>query len=499
MTDDLAVATDSEHQRRGIAAAARRAELTAPQLWLRYFTLGGAADPARVEDYLQGGELLPVAQADLLAQAVNERFDELLRMRRAPYSRPVRETRPQRGPLASLVELLDGTRGEPPERLARALVAAGAPIGVGLTAYLVDPEQRRLVPVLPPGERRAPLEVASTLAGRAFRHVETLPAEAGGPRLWVPLLDGAERLGVLEVLVDRPDDLYDPALREQCRWIAAVAGHVVVSTTAYGDALDALRRSRPRTSAAELIWKLLPPLTASTREVEVAGLLEPAYAVGGDAFDYALSEDTATVSIFDAAGHSLLSGMVAAAALAAHRAARRAGAGLYEQARAIDDTVGDLFGKTSCFVTGALLELDTVTGRLRYLTAGHPAPLLIRDGRVVKVLDGAHRPLFGILAARNLPVRVAAPATVHIGEEFLQRDDCLLLYTDGLVEARDRDGECFGEDRLTDLVRRAAAAGQPTPETLRRLMHAVLDHQAGGVLQDDATAVLVRWNGRSPS
>jgi Stage II sporulation protein E (SpoIIE) len=484
-----------DHQRRAIAAAARRAELPVPQLWLRYFGLGGTADPAQVEAYLRDGPLLPAAQADLLAHAVNERIDELLRVRRAPYSRVVREARPQHGPLASLVQLLDGMQTVPPERLPQALSAAGAAIGVEIVAYLVDYEQRRLVPLLSPEERRPALEVSATLAGRAFRRVEMLPAEAGGPRLWVPLMDGAERLGVLEVVVDGPDDLYDPLLREQCHWIARLAGHLVVATSDYGDGLDVLRRSRPRTSAAELIWQLLPPLAASTRAVEVAGLVEPSYSVGGDAFDYALGEGVASLAIFDAAGHSLLSGMVAAAALSAYRAARRGGAGLYEQARAIDDTVGDLFGRTSCFVTGVLAELDTAVGRLRYLTAGHPAPLLMRDGKVVRVLDDAHRALFGISAARNLPAAGAAGAVVRIGEETLQPGDWLVLYTDGLVEARDREGDYFGDERLVDLLRREIATGHAPPEVLRRLVHAVIDHQAG-VLQDDATVVVARWNGR---
>jgi hypothetical protein len=64
--------------------------------------------------------------------------------------------------------------------------------------------------------------------------------------------------------------------------------------------------------------------------------------------------------------------MVTAAALAAYRAARRAGAGLYEHARAVDDTVGDLFAKTSCFVTGALIDIDAATARLHYLPPANP-------------------------------------------------------------------------------------------------------------------------------
>jgi len=468
--------------------------LTVPQLWMRFLALGGMADPGQLGEYLRGDRPLPEVQADLLAQAVNERLDELLNSRRAPYSRPIRQTRPPHGPLAALVELLDGMQGVPPERLPQILARAGRAIGIGVTAYLVDYEQRRLLPVLAPGECRSPLDVASTLAGRAFTRLEVLPAEAGGPRLWVPLRDGTERLGVLEMTVARAGDLYDPALREQCLWIARLVGHLVVSTTSYGDGLDALRRSRPRTSAAELVWKLLPPLTASTPDVEVAGLLEPTYAVGGDAFDYALGENTASIAIFDAAGRSLLSGMVAGATLAAYRTARRLGHGLFEQARAIDETVGDLFPRTSCLVTGALTELDTATGRLRYITAGHPAPLVMRGGRIVRTLSDAHRRQFGIAAARE-PV-LSDVATMNVGEEILQPDDWLVLYTDGLVEARDPSGVVFGLERLADLLHRETAAGHTPPEALRRLIHAVLDHQAGN-LPDDATVVLARWNGRN--
>jgi serine phosphatase RsbU (regulator of sigma subunit) len=70
----------------------------------------------------------------------------------------------------------------------------------------------------------------------------------------------------------------------------------------------------------------------------------------------------------------------------------------------------------------------------------------------------------------------------------------VLLFTDGVIEARSKVGELFGVDRLADLVAREAAAGQPAPETMRRVMHAILAHQAGA-LQDDATTMLVEWQG----
>jgi serine phosphatase RsbU (regulator of sigma subunit) len=72
----------------------------------------------------------------------------------------------------------------------------------------------------------------------------------------------------------------------------------------------------------------------------------------------------------------------------------------------------------------------------------------------------------------------------------------LLLFTDGVVEARSASGEFFGVDRLVDLVTRRQAAAQPVPETMRSLMHAILSHQ-DGELQDDATTMLVEWRGRA--
>jgi serine phosphatase RsbU (regulator of sigma subunit) len=68
----------------------------------------------------------------------------------------------------------------------------------------------------------------------------------------------------------------------------------------------------------------------------------------------------------------------------------------------------------------------------------------------------------------------------------------VLLYTDGVTEARTRDGEMFGLERFADEVIRATAAGELAPETLRRLIHSILDAQPGR-LRDDATIVLIEW------
>jgi hypothetical protein len=479
-------ASPEEQQRSALQAARDRTGLTLEELWMRYFALGGNADLMDVDAHISGLTVLPVLQGDILAHAVNERLDELITQHRVPYSRTIRQGQPTTGPLAALVALLSAAGSAPPERLPTLAAAAGQILGVGVVVHLIDPEQRQLVrmPIAgsPGGSRQG---VESTLAGRAFRTVQILASERDGT-LWVPVLDGADRMGVLEVKPATRADLYDPALRQQCHWLASLLGHLIASMESYGDELERARLSQPRSASAELIWQQLPPLTAGTDSFVLAGMLEPSYDIGGDAFDYAMSERTVSLAIFDAVGHGLEASLMTAAALAGYRSARRDARSVYDQATAVDDVISGCF-PGSAFVTGVLAELDVRTGRLRYVNAGHPRPLLLRNGRVVKELNGGRRLPFG-LDTEGLTV----------GEEILQPGDWLALYTDGITEARDPAGDWFGEERLVEFLTHEIAAGQPPPETVRRLTQAVLTHQ-NGILQDDASILLARWTGDRPS
>jgi hypothetical protein len=472
-----------EHQQQSaLNAAYGHAGLTVEQLWTRYFALGGDADLMDVDAQLAGLLTLPPAQLDVLAHAVNERLDELITHHRVPYSRPVRPGRPASGPLAALVGLLESAGSAAPEHLPSLARAAGRAIGVEVALHLIDHEQRRLVLLpTPDAPSRSRLAVDGTLPGRAFRSVRTLSSDREGrARLWVPILDGGDRLGVMEVELVSVAELYDPALRQQCQWLSTLLGHLIASMHPYGDLLERPRRSRPLSPSSELIWQQLPPLTAATDAFVLAGMLEPSYDAGGDAFDYALSEHTVSLAIFDAVGHGIQAGLMATAALAGYRNARRDARGVFDQAGAIDDVISESF-TGSAFVTGVLAELDVASGRLRYVNAGHPAPLLLRGGRVVKELTGGRRVPFGL-----------DTSGLTVAEEILEPGDWLALYTDGITEARDSSGAWFGEARLMEFLTRAIAAGHPPPETVRRLTHAVLEHQ-GGLLQDDATVLLARW------
>lgn len=357
--------------------------------------------------------------------------------------------------------------------------------GEACVIHLIDYEQERLVPLAGPdsaGLGAVPVE--GTIHGRVFATSAILQVpgvERGRRRMVLPLLDGTERLGTLELTVLAARGAAADRQVMLCERYAHLVAQAIVTKTAYGDTFEMARRVRPMDVAAELIWRMMPPLVFATESLVVGGLLEPCYANGGDCLDYAVNGRTAHLAIFDAMGHGLAAAGVSSLAVSAYRSARRRGLGLSDTFLEIDATLGEQ--APDRHVTAVLAQLDLDDGRLYWVNAGHPPPLLLREARVIRSLDAEpHTPLgMGF-----------TPGPVQVSETGLQPADMVLLYTDGLPEARLSDGSFFTVERLAEFIERQAAAGYPAPETLRRLRNAVLAHQQGE-LQDDASALLVEW------
>ena len=329
-----------------------------------------------------------------------------------------------------------------------------------------------------------------------------------GPfRLWGPLLEGVERLGVLElcfthdagevstrILRGGPGGKISATTLERCRILASLTGLVVSSNGTYSDIYTEIQRSQAMALQAEMVWAFMAPRTFATSRVRFACALEPAYEVGGDAFDHSLIGDRFHVSLFDSVGHDLTAGLISSVAIASCRTTRRAGGDLVQIAARADEAIAGQFG-ASRFATALLCDLDTVTGEFTWLPCGHPPPLLIRDSRVVKQLDRDARLPLGLTEEQFGDGYGRTPPAVYT--EQLQPCDRLLLYTDGVIERRSADGKEFGLARLADFVIRHGAEGLPAPEALRRLTHAIVDDDHGH-LRDDATVVLLEWLPEAP-
>jgi serine phosphatase RsbU (regulator of sigma subunit) len=361
--------------------------------------------------------------------------------------------------------------------LRRALAAACGPVPAwDPVIYLADFAHQVLLPL---ATGLAEEKVAGTMAGRAFASGQPVTSQReGSVRVWVPVVEQTTRTGVLAVTVPEASE----AVLAQAELLGVFAGLAVAAAARVSDIPHVRRGGRVMSLPAGMQWDLLPPLSARTGGALIAGLLEPAYDIAGDAFDYAVNGGDLHFAILDGMGHGIASTLLTGLAVGAYRHSRRHGEPVVGIHSAIDRVLAGYYDDLS-FATGIVGRLTAASGRLEWSCAGHPPPLLLRGRKVVAELDCNPTLPFGLGGGPPQP-----------STEQLEPDDAVLLYTDGVVEARTQDGELFGMDRLADLLEREAASGRTPEEQLRRLVRAVLEHQAGG-LRDDATLLLVHWTG----
>lgn len=375
--------------------------------------------------------------------------------------------------------LLDMAHGLSPALIGPLIVAeVGRLGGRDLALLLQDYGQLALVPLsglgLAAGE---PVPIDGSPAGSAFlRGVPVEVPQADGVRVYLPLLDGGDEVGVLTFTLDAVVD----EDRRFLRRFAALVADLLITKSGYTDRIFQARRLEPMSVAAEIQWSLLPPLSMTVARVAVAGILEPAYQVAGDSFDYALNDDVLHVATIDAMGHGLDAATMATVAIGAYRHARRADIGLAEIYAFMDRAIAEQFGPDH-FVTAQMMRLDTVSGHLQWVNAGHPQPLLIRDHVVLERLE----------SATTLPVGFGGEEPV-ISERVLRHGDRVLCFTDGLVEEREAGGEQFGEDQFIDWVNRVERSQDGVRAVVRALSH-VLKEKRGGRTSDDATLFLIEW------
>ncbi|MGW6748638.1 PP2C family protein-serine/threonine phosphatase [Streptomyces sp. NPDC055006] len=378
--------------------------------------------------------------------------------------------------------LLDRARLLPPQLIAPLIAEEVARIGGrDVSILLQDYAQEVLVPL--PGKKLhvgQPESIIDSPAGRAFLSGHAVEvAQTHGVRMYLPLLDGSDTVGVMALTLDAVG-------RDDRRLLSRLSGLVadmLVTKGAYTDQFFQARRREPMSVSAEIQWSLLPPTSMSVPQVEVAGILEPAYRVAGDSFDYALNDNILHVAVIDAMGHGLDAATMATVAIGAYRHARRVFVSLAEKYALMDDAISRQFGPDH-FVTAQLMHVNIATGELALVNAGHPAPLLIRDGRVVKQLE----------SATTLPVGFGGEEP-RIREHTLQQGDRVLCYTDGIIEEHVNGGEQFGEERLIRCVNRLGDEPSQGPRAdLRRLSHA-LKRERSGRTTDDATLFMIEWHG----
>jgi serine phosphatase RsbU (regulator of sigma subunit) len=295
-----------------------------------------------------------------------------------------------------------------------------------------------------------------------------------GPDGWlalIPITERGDAIGILEVSLD---EMPDAEVLEFLVSAAHGLAYVLVAARRHTDLFEWAQRDIPFSVAAEMQRRLLPSAyTAEVGPLTLAGWLEPAHDAGGDSFDYSLDREFLYASLTDAMGHSTEAALLATLTVATLRNQRRALASPVQQAEIAHATL-KADARADQFVTGLLLRIRLSDGEAEIVNAGHPLPLLLRDGETAQLELTTHPPLGVAVAPYTADV-----FTLHPG-------DRLLLVTDGYLERR------AGKVDIEGIL--ANSPERHPRQVVQELARHVLD-ATGGQLHDDATALCLDWYG----
>jgi serine phosphatase RsbU (regulator of sigma subunit) len=218
---------------------------------------------------------------------------------------------------------------------------------------------------------------------------------------------------------------------------------------------------------------------------EFGAAYEAAREVGGDFFDVfrlGQARDRIGLVMADVTGKGMPAALLMADARGLVRAAADHSTGPSDTLERVNRVLV-AERRTSLFLTAFHAVLDPSDGSLRYASGGHEPPLIVSaDGRSVRCLETAG-PLLGAFPIVDAPEAADA----------LAPGESLVLYTDGVTEARDPDRNFYGEDRFRDLLRRMA--GSSAGEVVDAIVADVDRFDAGAERADDLTVLVVRRTG----
>lgn len=237
--------------------------------------------------------------------------------------------------------------------------------------------------------------------------------------------------------------------------------------------------SREREDAQRIQRALLPSLLPALSGCEIAARWQPASTFGGDCYDaIALDRGRVVVSIADVAGKGLPAALVMAHLQASLRAFSNEDAPP-DQVMSSTNRALRRNAALGRFVTCVYGVFDRGAQRLTYCNAGHNPPLLVRTSGAVERLT-----------AGGMVLGVFDDAPYLRGDVSVQPGDRLVLFTDGVVEAVNAEGDYYGDERLIETTLQQREA--PTPKVVDRIFASVSEF-AGGAFADDATVVCVRF------
>jgi Na+/proline symporter/serine phosphatase RsbU (regulator of sigma subunit) len=258
-----------------------------------------------------------------------------------------------------------------------------------------------------------------------------------------PITVAGEPVGTLSAFSRAAKGIFTDEFNELFGIVAGQVGVAWRNARQTDRLIKAREQERELQIAKEIQLGLLPVEIPDIRNASVAGICVPAQQVGGDYFDFLRrSEDVLDLVIADVSGHNLSAALIMGWTRTFIQARARDIRGPGKVLNALNEFFYEDLTRAELFITMFYLSFDADTGTITYASAGHNPPLLWRaQSRTCERLD-----------AEGLILGVRRNVAFEEKQVRLRPGDLLLLYTDGVTEAQNRDGICFGEENLCSLL-----------------------------------------------
>lgn len=313
------------------------------------------------------------------------------------------------------------------------------------------------------------------------------PAEAlyrRGTMLSVPIMwttsDGGEPLGVVNLSDRRSGQTFTAGDQKLVAAIATQIATALQNARLVRTSLAQQQLVHEMQLAHDLQMKLLPNTRVVAPQAEVAARVVPAESVGGDFYHlFRLGGERTGAMIGDVSSHGYRAALIMALAMSASAIHAQSSSDPAETLNAILGSMRDELASTEMFITAFYGVIDREKGELRYANTGHPHAFVISGSGELERLPALDPPLGMVDSA---PGGVTRP--------WARGEDLLLLFTDGVSDARNRTGGRLGEEAVLDIVQRHR--GETPATILERIFQTLAQHTGDAPLRDDLTVVVLR-------
>ena len=299
------------------------------------------------------------------------------------------------------------------------------------------------------------------------------------PIMWTSPRGGAEPLGVVNLSGRRGRQPFTAGDQKLISAIATQIGTAIQNARLVRESLSQQRLQQEMQLAHDLQMRLLPNTDIVAPTATVAARVVHAESVGGDLYNlFRLGAGKTGLMIGDVSGHGYQAALIMAVAMSASAIHAQTTSDPGETLGALLDSMRDELATTEMFISLFYAVVDREAGVLKYANAGHPHAFVISGAGKIERLPAMDPPLgMGDGSPRG-------------ASRAWSTDDLLLVFTDGVSDARNRQGTRLGEDQVVELAREHR--GDPPQRLVERIVELLERHSEGTRRRDDVTIVALR-------